>query len=108
MQSSPSKLKRFDGHCSEGAVFICKVLSRSHHWMVLYVHTCTYAYAYKGFPCGLAGKESACSAGYLGSILESGRSPGEGNDYPPQYSGLEKLYSPSGRKESDMTERLSF
>ena len=81
MQSSPSKLKRFDGHCSEGAVFICKVLSRSHHWMVLYVHTCTYAYAYKGFPCGLAGKESACSAGDLGLIpgmrrpLEKGKAP---------------------------------
>ena len=68
MPSSPSKLMRLDGHCSEGAVFICKVLSRSHHWMVLYIHTCTYAYAYKGFPCGSAGKESACSVGDLGLI----------------------------------------
>ena len=35
------------------------------------------------------GKESACSAGDLGSILELGRSPGEGNDNPLQYSCLE-------------------
>ena len=36
-----------------------------------------------------AGKESACNAGDLGSIPGLGRSPGEGNDYPLQYSGLE-------------------
>ena len=34
-------------------------------------------------------KESACNAGDLGSILGLGRSPGEGKDYPLQYSGLE-------------------
>ena len=43
-----------------------------------------------GFPCGSAGKESACNAGDLGSIPELGRFPGEGKDYPLQYSGLEK------------------
>ena len=37
------------------------------------------------------GKESACSAGDTGSISRSGRSPGEGNGYPLQYSGLEHL-----------------
>ena len=42
-----------------------------------------------GFPCGSAGKESACNAGDLGSIPGLGRSPGEGNGYPLQYSGLE-------------------
>ena len=31
-----------------------------------------------GFPCGSAGKESACNAGDLGSIPALGRSPGEG------------------------------
>ena len=41
------------------------------------------------FPCGSAGKESACSAGDLGSIPGLGRSPGEGNCYSLQYSGLE-------------------
>ena len=42
-----------------------------------------------GFPCGSAGKESACNVGDLGSILRLGRSPGEGKGYPFQYSGLE-------------------
>ena len=42
-----------------------------------------------GFPSGSAGKESACNVGALGLILGLGRSPGEGNGYPLQYSGLE-------------------
>ena len=42
-----------------------------------------------GFPDGSDGKESACNAGDPGLILESGRSPGEGNGNPPQYSCLE-------------------
>ena len=41
-----------------------------------------------GFPGGSAGKESACNAGDLGSIPGLGRSTGEGNGYPLQYSGL--------------------
>ena len=39
-----------------------------------------------GFPGSSAGKESACNAGDPGSIPGSGRSPGEGIDYPLQYS----------------------
>ena len=42
-----------------------------------------------GFPCGSAGKESACNGGDLGLIPGSGRSPGEGKGYPLQYSSLE-------------------
>ena len=42
-----------------------------------------------GFPGGLAGKESTCNARYAGSIPGLKRSPGEGNVYPLQYSGLE-------------------
>ena len=38
---------------------------------------------------GLDGKLSACSAGGPGSIPGSGRSPGEGNGNPLQYSYLE-------------------
>ena len=41
------------------------------------------------FPSGSDGKESACNAADLGSIPGSGRSPGEGNDYPFLYSCLE-------------------
>ena len=37
------------------------------------------------------GKESACTAGDLGLIPGSGRSPREGNDNPLQYSCLENL-----------------
>ena len=40
-------------------------------------------------PGGSEGKASACKAGDLGSILGSGRSPGEGNCNPLQYSCLE-------------------
>ena len=43
----------------------------------------------KGFPCSSVGKESACNAGDLGSIPGLGRSPGEGNGNPLQYSCLE-------------------
>ena len=42
-----------------------------------------------GFPCGSAGRESACSAGDLGSIPVLERSPGEEKVYPLQYSYLE-------------------
>ena len=41
-----------------------------------------------GFPHGSEGKESVCNAGDLGLIPGSRRSPGEGNDYPLQYSCL--------------------
>ena len=41
-------------------------------------------------PGGSDCKESACNAGDLGLIPGSGRSPGEGNGNPLQYSGLEK------------------
>ena len=39
-----------------------------------------------GFPDGPDGEESACHAGDLGSIPRAGRSPGEENSYPVQYS----------------------
>ena len=63
-----------------------------------------------GFPCGLAGKESACNAGDLGSIPRLGRSPGEGKGlptavfWPREFHGL---YTPWGHKESDTTDCLS-
>ena len=39
-----------------------------------------------GFPAGSDGKESACNSGDLDLIPGSGRSPGEGNGNPLQYS----------------------
>ena len=64
-----------------------------------------------GFSGGSDGKESACNVGDPGSISGSGRSPGEGNGSPLQYSCLRKpmdreaswAYSLWGHKESDMT-----
>ena len=44
---------------------------------------------YLGFPHGSDGKASACNARDLGSIPESGRSPGEGNGNPLQHCCLE-------------------
>ena len=41
---------------------------------------------YWGFPGGSDGKEFACNAGDQGLIPGSGRSPGDGNGYPLQYS----------------------
>ena len=65
-----------------------------------------------GFPHSSLGKESACNVGDLGWIPGLGRSPAEEKDYPLWYSGLENsmalLYSPWDRKESGMTEQLSF
>ena len=63
-----------------------------------------------GFPCGSAGKESACNVGDLGSIPGLGRSPRERKGYPLQYSGLKSPvdYSPQGRKESDTIFTFNF
>ena len=63
------------------------------------------------FPGGSAGKESAYNVGGLGLISGLGRSPGERNSYPLQYSGLENSMdwrSPWGHKELNMIERLSL
>ena len=42
----------------------------------------------KSFPGGSEGKASASNAGDLGSIPDLGRSPGEGNGNPLQFSCL--------------------
>ena len=66
-----------------------------------------------GLPRWLSDKESVCSAGDLGLIPGFGRSPGEGNGNPLQYSYLGNPmdrggYSPWGHKESDTTEQLNY
>ena len=69
-----------------------------------------------GFPSSSVGKESACSAGDPGLIPRSGRSPGEGNGNPFQYSCLENSMDRGAatgcctwsRKESDKTVQLTF
>ena len=57
------------------------------HFVELLAHRVTISA--KGFSGGSGGKASACSAGDLGSIPRLGRSSGEGNGNPLQYSCLE-------------------
>ena len=54
-------------------------------WCV-YMHACMHMYS---FPGGSDGQEFACNAEDLSLIPGSGRSPGEGNGNPLQYSRLE-------------------
>ena len=50
------------------------------------------SYIHKGFLGNSEGKESDSSAGDLGLIPGSGRSPGEGNGYPFQYYNIYILF----------------
>ena len=79
-------------------------------WIKKKISVLHYYLSHWGFPCGSAGKESTCNAGDLDSIPGLGRSPGEGNSYPLQYSGLENSmdYRPWGHEDSDMTKQLSL
>ena len=63
-----------------------------------------------GFPCGSAGKESACNVEDLGWVPGSGRCPGEGKGNPLQYSGLENSMDciVHGVAEPDTTKQLSL
>ena len=67
-----------------------------------------------GFSSGSDNKESICNAGALGLISGSGRSPGERNGYPFQYSCLDNSMDKGVWRatvhrvaESDMTEQLT-
>ena len=57
-------------------------------------------------PGGSDSKESACNAEDLGSIPGLGSSPGEGNSYPLQYSGLENSMEEPGRLQSMGLQRV--
>ena len=58
-----------------------------------------------GFPGGSDGKESTCNAGDPGSISGLGRSPGERNGNPLQYSCLE---NPMERRTWQATISIKF
>ena len=70
-------------------------LTHNHHlcklslWLWTELPSGLPQFPHLGFPCGSAGKASACNAGDLGLIPGLGRSPEEGKGYPLQYSGLE-------------------
>ena len=58
-------------------------------WVAIFFSRGSSRPVFLGFSGGSAGKETACSVGDLDLIPRLGRSPGEGNGSPLQYSGLE-------------------
>ena len=85
----------------------CIVLSdRNQSEKTVQLYDINYIY----FPASSNGKESAYNAGDLGLIPGSGRSPGEGNGNPLQYSCLENAWTEEpgrlqsmGSQETDRT-----
>ena len=109
--------------CKRGVGSVGKEKERKDFLKILFykVHLisilkCIEVYLIWVFPDGSDGKESACRAEDLGSILGSGRSPREGNGYPLQYSCLGNSmdrgawwgYCPRGPKKLDTTEWLTL
>ena len=90
-----------------------KLLNLTSIYLKQYKLQCVF-YFLLGFPGGSEVKVSAYNAGDTGSISGSGRSPGEGNGSPLQYSCLENprdrgaWWVQSTSKEADTTERLHF
>ena len=94
--------------------FLIGILTKSQLFHLLYSRKwsiCCFLYFSRGFPGGSVVKHLPTSAEDVGSIPGLGRSPGEGNGNPLQYSYLENpmdkmslaRYSPWGGKELDKT-----
>ena len=66
----------------------CRTSNRSWWWPSILV-IFKLEVGTEGLRLWLSGKESTCQAGDVGSVPGSGRSPGEGNGNPLEYSGLE-------------------
>ena len=64
-------------------------LGKDSSWTKISSNHLAMIFPTQGFPCGPTGKESTYNAEDLGLIPGLGRSPGEGNGYLPQDSGLE-------------------
>ena len=72
------------------AVGSCTWFSESlFHWFWVLTSSSAFSSSFLGNYCGSVGKESTCNAGDPGLIPGSGRSPGEWNGNPSQYSCLE-------------------
>ena len=67
--------------------YLCLLAYFVRNWKRLMIDCC-WLESYWGFPGSSDGKESTCSLGDPGSILGLGRSLGEGNGNPLQYSDL--------------------
>ena len=87
-------------------VLFCSSFSSFHLLALFYYYLCIY-----WLPRWFGGKESACQAGDSGSIPGSGRSPGEGNGNPLQYSCLENSTDRGGWRaiwgRKELAEQLS-
>ena len=66
----------------------CSTMISGHKQEIEIGYNTTNLYVNLRFPGGSEVKASACDGGHLGSIPGSGRSPGEGNGNPLQYSCL--------------------
>ena len=66
-----------------GGFYICKITGNVNQTLI------SRYFREGGFPDGSDGKESACSAGDLGLVPESGIAPREGNGTPSQYACLD-------------------
>ena len=91
--------------------YICKAIFKERPKLNSQI-ACSYGL---GFPGDSDGRESICSSGDPCLIPRSGRSSGEGNGNPLQYSCLENpkdrgawRATVHGVAESDMSERLSM
>ena len=71
--------------CSPSQRKCCQLFTTGYDVVCQFV-ICGINYVEVCFPCGSAGTEYSCNEGDLDS-----RSPGEGNSYPLQYSGLENF-----------------
>ena len=69
-------------------IFLCAKTEWFFLGMTIYLYSNSQQ-PFQGFPGGSEVKAFACNAGDLGLIPGSGRSPGEGNGNPLQYSCLE-------------------
>ena len=97
--------------CVLNVMVVSQIVNVTKFYKIIYNKLCIL----KSFPGGSDGKESAFSAGDLGSIPGSGRSPRKRNGSPPQYSCLENSMDRGawwatvhGVTKSDRTEQLTL
>ena len=96
-------------------IYVCLLISKKTDLGLITVSNILLITMPLGFPGGTDGKESACNAGDPGLSPRLGKSPGEGNGNPLQYSCLENSMDRGawratvhGLSESDMTEQLTL
>ena len=88
-------LKFSAANCSTKSVWIFPIHKRDKRSILL------LSVSFKGFPGGSVVKNPPANAGDAGSIPGSGRSSGEGNDNPLQYSCLEDSMDRGAQRATD-------